>query len=165
MNCLDEFSDVQSLRITFSLLGKICYCWGGTQESPTKAFSPEVTKSSKSAAKQKEIIRRSPLAGFDLFILERIVPLTFAVVLRPKFSMTDGQSVLVLNEITLIHCNIDDNLGIQYQEYLCNVFFPTINCPDTIGREFASVIARKDGKNSKKMVIDILSRLKNSLVQ
>ena len=122
------------------------------------------TKSSKSAIKQKEVLRRSPLAGFDSFILERIVPLTFAIVLRPKFSMTDGQSVLVLNEITLIHCTIIDNLGIKYQEYLCNVYFPTIQCPLLLGQEFAAAIAEKDRKNSKKMVLDVLSRLKNSLI-
>lgn len=162
---LDEYSDIQTLRIAFSLLGKICFCWAGSQSSPVAAVVPvlpDTTKMSKYAAKQKETLRRSPLPGFDSFILERIVPLSFAVVLRPKFSVTDGQSTLVVNEVAMLHSNLYDILGVQYQEYLCNMYFPTLGCPLVLGREFASSLAEKDKKVTKKCILGVFTKLKKA---
>ncbi|KAI8901283.1 armadillo-type protein [Globomyces pollinis-pini] len=152
LGMIDEYSDPTIHKLIFSLFSKMVYCWGGAQQAVDTAIDPSSKKGMVGAtktAKAKEILRRSPLPGFDTFILEQMVPSAFAIPMNSKFNLADGLSLVTLGEIAVLHKTILSVLNQQYLEFLHN-YLPTLSCPTTSVQEFITAVDQLDRKKLSK---------------
>ncbi len=154
MACFDEYSDAAAQKLALSILTKLVYCWGGTASTEVPPLSvidgPGKGMVGTKVKVQKENVRRNPLNGFDSFILEQILPIAFVVPLQASFNPADGQSLLIIGEIALLHKTISTVIGSSYSDYLCNVYLPTLNCPENLRREFVATMTQTDRKDFRK---------------
>jgi exportin-T len=137
LSCLDEISDLPTKKLVVSLLGKMTHCWSGSEQSPTLLIAREPSNS-----QQKEkIFPKHPLQGFDAFVYERIVPLTFTP-LSPTFPLSDSAAHAILTEIALLHQTAMKSLGQPYVTYISQTYLPSFSCPASAIEEFVAAMTK-----------------------
>ncbi|CAB4426788.1 unnamed protein product [Rhizophagus irregularis] len=102
-------ADVPSARTAFNILSKTLVLWGGPIQSSTNNTS---TNSGR------------PLPGFEQFMYDHILRICFEVPMKPEFCITDGQSNLILNEISSILKTMYSLRGHELLDYLRRVWLP-----------------------------------------
>jgi hypothetical protein len=128
---MDEISDLPTKKLVFSLLAKMIYCWTGSADSPTQVATP---------AKEKPHAKH-PLQGFDAFVYERIVPLTFTP-LSSTFPLSDSAAHSILTEIAILHQTAAKTLGQAYIAYLSQTYLPSLSCPPSTINDFIECFAK-----------------------
>ncbi|SAM06431.1 hypothetical protein [Absidia glauca] len=88
--------------------------------------------------------------GFDQFVYNELIPVTFSVPMSNAFNISDGQSMLVFGEITGIQKMLYTKQGNEYADYMLNVFFPSIQCPRETAERYCQAIQQSDLKQFKK---------------
>lgn len=157
LSTLDEISDSSTYKLTFSLLTKMIYCWGG---SPSTQRDVEVlTDTSKKGLvgnpkgpKTKDHLRIRPLEGFNVFIFQHIIPAAMSLPMRTEFNLSDGQSIIVLTEISILHKTAIATLGKSYCDFLNDKYFPSIQCPSNLAYDFIKAVQDLDKKQHKKFL-------------
>uniref|UniRef100_A0A0B6ZHY5 Exportin-T n=1 Tax=Arion vulgaris TaxID=1028688 RepID=A0A0B6ZHY5_9EUPU len=92
-----EIPDPQSQKCCFSTLRKLVELWGG----------------------------KDPLPGFPEFIYKEIIPACFMAPLKPTFDLSDGQTALVLGEVSSCMQEIFQQRGQELLIFLRRDFFPS----------------------------------------
>lgn len=156
MSCFDPHSDKNTLKIAFSILGKMVFCFGGTD--PTIALFTTASKKKGVKVSNGLLLRRAPLPGFDPFIFKSMVPVAFMIPTKEDFNLTDGQSLLLLTEIANLHILIHKVLGKVYSDYLLN-YLPSIQVPTPITQQFVTTLDQGDPKAFRKYISVFYSNL------
>ncbi|KAJ3325466.1 pre-tRNA nuclear export protein [Boothiomyces sp. JEL0866] len=145
--CFDSYSDLPAQKLAVSLLTKMIYCWGGLGNTINE--QPEEKKKGANL-KVRDPLKRDPLPGFDAFIYEQIIPTSFSIPMKSGFNLNDGQSVVLLGELSQLFKTALQVLGVQFLEYLSTTFFPSIACNPTLSNQFITALEQLDKKNFKK---------------
>ncbi len=140
----DVEADLSVKKLAFSLFSRMTFCWGG--------FS-SCTQNLSSNFLSRDTINRAPLQGFDSFILEKIVPITFKVPMSSNFNFQDGQSLLVLGEISVLHQTIFSVIGVSYLDYL-DKYLPNIGFSKPIIYQLINSVKESDKKQFKQFLVD-----------
>lgn len=144
--CMDDISDLPTKKLVYSLLSKMIYCWTGSADSPTQ--------NSVNPIKETPNIKR-PLQGFDSFVYERIVPITFTP-LATAFPLSDAAAQSVLTEIAILHQTAAQSLGPSYIAYLSQKYLPSLSCPQSTINDFMESI----GKDKREFRTYLLVKIK-----
>jgi exportin-T len=152
LSTLDDVSDSPTKKLTISLLTKMVYCWGGNVQHDISIPDPD----RKGFKNEFEQLRRNPLAGFDQFIFENIVPAIFTIPLESNFQIRDGQAQTILMEIASFHKICFLIFNTQYMEYLTVKYLPSIQCPTEIGYDYATAIRDLDKKSLRQYLLVII---------
>jgi exportin-T len=152
LSCLNDFYDVSVVKLAFSLFSKMIFVWAGSNNQDAASM---IYKPSNSTKKQKEnskiSLERHPFPGFDQFVTGTIIPLTFNVPLNPKFRINDGQSMLVISEIALIHSIGFSVIGFPYLESISSVL-RNGRCEQERIDEFCFAIQQMGKKNLRQFL-------------
>ncbi|RKP27159.1 armadillo-type protein [Syncephalis pseudoplumigaleata] len=117
-----RYDDVPTQKLAFSLLCKMVAVWGGTAELAMI------------------------LPGFDQFLYGEVVPVCFEVPVNPAFNLADGQTQLVFGELATVLKLVHEKQGTQLQQYLQEVYFPSIQCPAEPAQEICQALDQLDTK-------------------
>ncbi|RIA97435.1 armadillo-type protein [Glomus cerebriforme] len=98
--------DLPSAKTAFNILSKTLVLWGSSTSNITSVDSGR------------------SLPGFEQFMYEHILRICFEVPMKPEFSITDGQSSLVLNEISSILKTMYSLRGHELLDYLRRIWLP-----------------------------------------
>ncbi|CAG8571231.1 11366_t:CDS:10 [Funneliformis mosseae] len=134
-----DLVDLPSARTAFSILLKTVTLWG----SPIQTSTNNVDSG------------RS-LPGFEQFMYEHILRICFEVPMKPAFNITDGQSVLVLNEIPGIIRTMYSQRGHELIDYLRRVWLP-----QNLADEFVQALQQLDQKGFKTYFRTFVQRSKS----
>eukprot|EP00842_Homolaphlyctis_polyrhiza_P004115 jgi/Hompol1/4704/HPOL_003826-RA len=163
--CLDDNSDASVHKLVFSLFAKMTYCWAGddtlhgqtaTSVSTVKggadatALKKALTNGTTVAQARDPGLKRMPLAGFNQFVFESIVPAMFELPLRPSFNPLDGQAAVLLTELANLHKTAFEVFGLEYIEVLSKAYLPSRGCPEAVTQTFCANIVNLDKKALKK---------------
>lgn len=88
--------------------------------------------------------------GFDVFVYNELIPITFSVPMSAAFNLSDGQSILVFGEITSIQKAMYIKQGAKFIEYMKAVYFPSIQCPPETAETYCQAVQQYDNKQFKK---------------
>ncbi|CAO3627556.1 unnamed protein product [Cunninghamella blakesleeana] len=119
-------SDAITQKLSFGVFLKFVNTFASTPQNPTSA------------------------PGFDQFVYNELIPVTFSVPMNNAFNVSDGQSMLVFGELTGIQKTLYNKQGNEYLEYMLNVFFPSIQCPRETAEGYCQAIQQYDLKQFKK---------------
>ncbi|KAJ3334353.1 pre-tRNA nuclear export protein [Blyttiomyces sp. JEL0837] len=97
----------------------------GTGAQPKKAKEPIMVG----------IGGKNTLPGFDKFIYESIVRVSFEIPMKPGFDAADAQTQNIFVELAALHKKILEVQGLEYVEYL-TMYLPSINCPEASSQQF-----------------------------
>jgi exportin-T len=147
---LESESDPVVRKLVLSLLGKMIYCWAESSyavvdEAKGLVGAPKGNK--------KELLKRTPLNGFNSFIYERILPTILRVPFNIDINPSDGQYLLVMTELANIHKTTYTILGDEYCKFLVDTYFPSQSVPAQAAFEFANAIAQQDKRAFRKTII------------
>ncbi|CAO3695345.1 unnamed protein product [Rhizopus microsporus] len=98
--------------------------------------------------------------GFDIFVYNELIPITFSVPMSAAFNLSDGQSILVFGEITSIQKAMCVKQGAKFIEYMKTVFFPSIQCPPETAETYCQAVQQYDGKQFKKYFQSFITEAK-----
>ncbi|CAG8540097.1 13108_t:CDS:10 [Ambispora gerdemannii] len=101
------------------------------------------------------------LPGFDRFMYEQILRVCFEVPMRDTFNLSDGQSILVLNEICLILKAMLAQQSSDFVDYLRGTWLPSIQCPPELAEEFSQALQQLDAKALRKYFQEFIRKLKS----
>ncbi|CAG8609589.1 11241_t:CDS:10 [Funneliformis caledonium] len=135
-----DLVDLPSARTAFSILSKTVTLWGSL---PIQTSTNNVDSG------------RS-LPGFEQFMYEHILRICFEVPMKPAFNITDGQSVLVLNEIPGIIRTMYSQRGHELIDYLRRVWLP-----QNLADEFVQALQQLDQKGFKTYFRTFVQRSKS----
>ena len=147
---LSEADDMQVKKIAISLLSKMVYCWGGDPthlELPAVAVDFKNTKAKGSAAagvKAKENLKREPLAGFNSFIFESLVPRILT--LPSSLSWKDSHGKMVGMEIALFHMT----MFAVFNEIYLSLLQGNAIFANQLGGNFFEALSRRDKNDAYK---------------
>ncbi|KAJ3271577.1 pre-tRNA nuclear export protein [Terramyces sp. JEL0728] len=147
LNDIMTCPDLPAQKLAVSLLNKMVFCWGGMGNTIQEQL--EVKKKG-TATSARDPLKRNPLAGFDAFIYEQIIPISFSIPMKAGFNLNDGQSVVLLGEISQLFKSTHQVLGRSFLEYLSSTFFPSISCNSTLTAQFITALEQLDKKSFKK---------------
>lgn len=133
ISCLDGLSDLATKKLVFSVLTKMIYCWS----SSTAPITPPQEKSHEN----KPPLPKHPLQGFDAFVYDRIIPLTFSP-LSPDFELSESPTNSILIEIAILHQTALNSLGQNYINFISQTYLPSLSCPPTTISEFVTAISK-----------------------
>jgi exportin-T len=148
LEALQTESDPVIHKLIISLFGKMIYCWS---ENSAVTINPKEPVNLPKSPK-KDALKRNPLAGFNSFIFDRILPACMNLPLRPGYPLSDGQSLLILAELANLHKTAFLSLGRPYCDFLLKDYFPTIPLPPQVGFEFANAVVQLERKQLKKLL-------------
>lgn len=94
----------------------------------------------------------TPLPGFEQFIYETLVPLTFEAPAKDTFDFNDAQSQMVLGELSALLKAIFEARGDELLTYLATVYLPGIQCPNDLMQELIHCVQNQDAKTLKKAI-------------
>ncbi|KAI8365847.1 armadillo-type protein [Choanephora cucurbitarum] len=101
------------------------------------------------------------VAGFDQFVYNELLPITFSVPMSSAFNLADGQSILVFGEMTSIQKAMCVKQGNDFIEYMKKVFFPSIQCPPETAERYCQAIQQYEGRQFKKYFQSFITEAKN----
>ncbi|CAO3687198.1 unnamed protein product [Rhizopus stolonifer] len=99
--------------------------------------------------------------GFDAFVYNELIPITFTVPTSAAFNLSDGQSILVFGEITSIQKAMYMKQGGKFIEYMKTVYFPSIQCPPETADAYSLAVQQYDGKQFKKYFQSFITEAKS----
>jgi exportin-T len=142
-------SDLAEQKLVFAVLSKMVHCWASTLSTE----APSIVGSKQ----DKPPLPKHPLQGFDAFIYDRIVPLTF-LPLSEDFPLSDSPAHSILIEIAILHQTALKSLGQQYVNYLTGTYLPSISCPPALIGDFGlAMLKDKQEFRVYLLVIDFLT--------
>ncbi|ORX52334.1 Xpo1-domain-containing protein [Hesseltinella vesiculosa] len=130
-------SDPSTQKMSFGVFLKFVSCFAGSVQQGTR------------------------VPGFDQFVYNELLPITFSIPMSNSFNVADGQSMLVFGEITGIQKTLYDKQGNEYLEYMMNVFFPSIQCPRETAERYCQAIQQCDLKQFKKYYQSFITEAKS----
>ncbi|CAO1622643.1 unnamed protein product [Sympodiomycopsis kandeliae] len=141
-------------RSSFGILSKLVVAWAGSGTLTSENNGVAVKQSSSSTPSTNGKPASTPpnvtVPGFETFIYDTLVPLTFEVPAKQSFDFTDAQSQLVLTEICVVLKTILNSRGsMEVSSFLLDVYFPKIGCPNHIGVEFIENLNASDARKFK----------------
>ncbi|KAI9474086.1 MAG: armadillo-type protein [Benjaminiella poitrasii] len=99
--------------------------------------------------------------GFDQFVYNELLPITFSVPMSAAFNLADGQSLLVFGEMTSIQKAMCVKQGNKFFEYMNNVFFPSIQCPPETSERYCQAVQQYDNRQFKKYFQTFITEAKS----
>ncbi|KAF9428077.1 pre-tRNA nuclear export protein [Podila epigama] len=145
-----DLSDVPVCRMAWGFFLKAVNSWGAQGKTPG---SPAANGSGVEANGGNVVNAkggRLEAPGFRQFMYEHILRNTFEVPMQAKFDLQDGQSMLVLGEISGLQKAMYLKQGQELVNYLSQVFLPSMNCPPEIAQEYVQALQQLDAKQFKK---------------
>lgn len=133
-------SDIACQRVALTVLHRLVTLWGRKTDSPNGATTTNETSTS------------TPLPGFEQFIYETLLPLSFEAPAKENFDFNDAQSQMVLGEISSLLKSIYDARGDELLNYLATVYLPGIQCPNDLMQELIHCVQNQDAKTLKKAI-------------
>ncbi|GAA5810830.1 hypothetical protein MFLAVUS_004257 [Mucor flavus] len=109
----------------------------------------------------ENVNNQQPVPGFDQFVYNELLPITFTVPMSAAFNLADGQSILVFGEMTTIQKTLFVKQGNNFIEYMNNVFFPSIQCPPETAERYCQAVRQYDSRAFKKYFQSFISEAKN----
>ncbi|KAF9294429.1 pre-tRNA nuclear export protein [Mortierella antarctica] len=144
-----DLSDVPVSRMAFGIILKAVNSWGSQGETPGSTVAPlangKAPLANGTAPKSK---LEAP--GFYQFMYEHILRITFEVPMKSNFDLADGQSMLVLGEISGLQKAMCLKQGEGFLNYLSQVYLPSMNCPPDLAQEYCQALQQLDAKQFKK---------------
>lgn len=146
-----DSTDNYSQKLAFSVLNKFIITWGG--------MIPESAEIGKKIA--KKVLLNTPhgflaprpaLTGFEAYMYDEIVPIAFDVPTKAGFSLTDGQSIVMLGEIAVLHKTFFLSQGNKYLDYLSSVYLPKLGCRADLAEALVIGIRDLDSKDLRKVL-------------
>ncbi|CAO1623604.1 unnamed protein product [Parajaminaea phylloscopi] len=139
-------------RTAFSVLSRLITLWGTSSQVADAQGATNTDKNAdgSSSSKGPNSVNSPGLPGFETFIYETIVPLTFTVPAKPTFEFSDAQSQMVLTEIAQLLKTVLAKRGAQETGgWLLEVYFPRIQCPQEMATDFWNNLQHLDAKKWK----------------
>ena len=154
-------TEATSMRPIFNILTKLVLIWGGRGNDAATANGSPLTKHN----------TEKPLPGFENFIYKTLVGLIFEVPGKPGFDFGDAQTQIVssqsrgsemmythqivsfrkaLTEICNLAKAIQAKRGQEFIDFLTNVYFPGINCPSHLAKDFIEGLQTQETKQFRK---------------
>lgn len=133
-------------RASFTILGRLVTLWGAKpgDAKANGANGAATTDGQNGASTPVEV------TGFEAFIYETLVPLTFEVPVKPDFDFGDAQAQMVLTEITALLKTVQTKRPSgELASFLVEVYFPRLNCPQEIAQAFVENLSTMDAKKFK----------------
>jgi exportin-T len=115
----------QTQKAAFGILLRMVDAWAGREEAGAEV--PVVTPAKTAGGGGKGPTQRLP--GFEQFLYESVTPVCFQVVMNPGFNFGDGQSLLIVSEITNVLRKVYERRGEEFVQFLSQVYLPSIQCP------------------------------------
>ncbi|CEP16433.1 hypothetical protein [Parasitella parasitica] len=100
------------------------------------------------------------IAGFDQFVYNELLPITFSVPMSAAFNLADGQSILVFGEMTSIQKAMCSKQGANFIDYMKRVFLPSIQCPPETAERYCQAVQQYEGRQFKKYFQSFISEAK-----
>ncbi|KAG0254528.1 pre-tRNA nuclear export protein [Actinomortierella ambigua] len=94
--------------------------------------------------------RKREAPGFYQFMYEHILRATFEAPMKANFDLADGQSMMVVGEITNIQKTILAKQGQTLLQFLGHVYLPAIHCPPELAQEYCQALQQLDVKQFRK---------------
>ncbi|QSL64544.1 hypothetical protein MERGE_001845 [Pneumocystis wakefieldiae] len=131
-----DISDPSTEKIAFSILNKMVNAWASDQ-------------SDISDIKAKKIV-----PGFDQFIFHSLSSLCFEVPSKQSFNPRDT------HEISNLQFTIFKKKEVEFERYLYNIYFPSVNIPQEIAKEYVEALKQLNAKQFKTFFQNFISKLK-----
>ncbi|KDQ59267.1 hypothetical protein JAAARDRAFT_127823 [Jaapia argillacea MUCL 33604] len=135
-----DLSDTTSAKSAFAFLGRCVVVWG----QPV----PPVPNGAAAVPQA--------LPGFEQFIYERLVPMSFKVISLPQFNIKDGQILVILHEIANFLQTVCKTRGQEAYDFFVSVFLPAQGWPPEMAMEFATKLRDLDSKAFRKYFADLV---------
>ncbi|XP_074646295.1 exportin-T-like [Tubulanus polymorphus] len=127
-----ELPDPVGQKMCFSILKKLVEVWGSNE----------------------------CLAGFGEFIYKNIIPACFLAPMKPTFDLSDGQTVLVLNESAACLKEIHNKRADEMVNFLQNDYFCEMNVTPDLIEEYCQAL-KTDSKTFKNYVKAFFTKAKS----
>nr|CAG8569749.1 1109_t:CDS:10 [Entrophospora candida] len=143
-----DTSEISSLKISFNILSRAISLWGVnpsqiTQDITTTATVTTTNNSSNDAFSRT--LESQPLPGFERFMYEHILRVCFELPMKQSFDVADGQSSVVLGEISNMIKTMYTLRGNEFLEYTRNIWLR-----QDLADEFLQALQQLDQKAFKK---------------
>ncbi|KAI8639645.1 armadillo-type protein [Parasitella parasitica] len=132
-------SDPTTQKMSFGVFLKTVNSWAS---STTSASAPTI-------------------AGFDQFVYNELLPITFSVPMSASFNLADGQSILFFGEMTSIQKTMCSKQGADFIEYMKRIFLPSIQCPPETAERYCQAVQQYEGRQFKKYFQSFISEAKS----
>ncbi|CCJ29157.1 unnamed protein product [Pneumocystis jirovecii] len=126
-----NISDPSIEKIAFSILNKMITLWASDQSQIS------------------DIKIKKTVSGFDQFIFQSLSSLCFEVPSKQSFNPQDTQTITVLSEISNLQFTIFQKKQAEFERYLCNIYFPSVNIPKEIANEYIEALKHLNAKQFK----------------
>ncbi|KAI7907870.1 armadillo-type protein [Cokeromyces recurvatus] len=103
----------------------------------------------------------SGVPGFDQFVYNELLPITFSVPMSAAFNLADGQSLLVFGEMTSIQRALYIKQGNEFIEYMKTAFFPSIQCPPETAEKYCQAVQQYENRQFKKYFQSFITEAKS----
>lgn len=166
----NQGDDLACQRASFNVLGKLVVAWAGGESQDGKgngngtangstAPSTTVNGVSSSSPSHRQIPPPVTVPGFESFIYDTLVPLTFEVPAKTSFDFNDAQSQLVLTEMSSVLKTILSARGpLELPGFLMEVYFPKIGCPAELGAQFVDNLRTLETRKFKTYLQGFISQ-------
>jgi len=145
-----DSSDPPSQRVAWTLLARFTTHFGRTAEVQAEIAAKELAENRVSG----EEIHTIP--GFEMFIYDRLIPLSFELPNRPAFNLKDAQTLQVLGEVGTFLAATRKARGSEASNFFANVFLPSQNWPAETITNFVTALETQDTKGFKKYWTDFV---------
>ncbi|RUO96313.1 armadillo-type protein [Jimgerdemannia flammicorona] len=132
----NDTSETVTQKMAFGILLKTVNAWGGSAQQPSTSTEPSGVG--------------QPLPGFEQFMFESIVRVSFEVPMKQSFNLSDGQTVLAFGEISGIQKAIYAKQGTRFIEYMRGVYLPSIQCPPNMAEDYLQALQQLEMRAFKK---------------
>ncbi|KAG5518198.1 hypothetical protein PMAC_003384 [Pneumocystis sp. 'macacae'] len=139
-----NISDPSVEKIAFSILNKMITLWVSDQ----------------SHANDLEI--RKTVSGFDQFIFQSLSSLCFEIPSKQSFNPQDARVIAVLSEISNLQFTIFQKKQAEFERYLCNIYFPSMNIPKEIANEYIEALKHLNVKQFKIFFQNFINNLRQN---
>ncbi|CAJ0760917.1 24114_t:CDS:10, partial [Entrophospora sp. SA101] len=138
-----DTSEISSIKISFNILSRAISLWGICSSptiTTTTANSPSTSNGTSSRTLESQ-----PLPGFEHFMYEHILRVCFELPMKQSFDVADGQSSVVLGEISNMIKTMYTLRGNEFLEYTRNIWLR-----QDLADEFLQALQQLDQKAFKK---------------
>ncbi|CAL5872233.1 uncharacterized protein PFLUO_LOCUS6492 [Penicillium psychrofluorescens] len=140
-----DIDDFTTAKMAFSVLARMCICWGGPDVAPAAANGAAATQTA--------------LPGFSGFMISRFSPLCWALPANPSFNSKDAHAKQVLAEAGGLQRTIYLKTGMEYAEYLRNQELPGMGMGADLIEEFLNALSQLDIRGFRQFFPSFIQRL------
>ncbi|KTW27617.1 hypothetical protein T552_02059 [Pneumocystis carinii B80] len=137
-----DISDPSTEKIAFSILNKMVDAWAFDQSHIS------------------DIKTRKVVPGFDQFIFHSLSSLCFEVPSKQSFNPRDTQAIIVLSEMSNLQFTIFKKKEAEFERYLYNIYFPSVNIPQEIAKEYIEALKQLNAKQFKTFFQNFINKLR-----